>query len=68
VLVAGEPKFPLRWTNDPLAVGGYDLNAMSSYERNLVQFFEKVLLTNIHELLNREGDITRLKAYLRECL
>jgi hypothetical protein len=68
VLVAGVPKFPLRWTSDPLAVGGYDINAMSSYERNLVQFLEKVPLTNIHELLNREGDITRLNAYLRECL
>jgi hypothetical protein len=68
VLVAGVPKFPLRWTSHPLAVGGYDINAMSSYERNLVQFLEKVPLTNIHELLNREGDITRLNAYLRECL
>jgi hypothetical protein len=67
VLLDGKPKFPLRWTNNPLAVRGYDLDAMSSYERTLVQFLEEVPLTKINELLNREGDETRLTAYLREC-
>jgi hypothetical protein len=67
VLLDGKPKFPLRWTNNPLAVGGYDLDAMSPYERILVQFLEEVPLTKIHELLNREGDEKRLTAYLREC-
>jgi hypothetical protein len=28
---------------------------------------EEAPLTNIHELLNREGDLVRLNAYLREC-
>jgi hypothetical protein len=68
VLVAGQPKFPLRWTGDLLAVKGYDRDEMSSYEWWLVQFLEKVPLTNIHELLNREGDVVRLEACLRECL
>jgi hypothetical protein len=68
VLVNGEPKFPLRWTSAPLAVKGYDLDAMSPYEHELTQFLEKVPLTNIHDLLNREGDVVRMAAYLRECL
>jgi hypothetical protein len=67
VMVAGKPKFPLRWTKNPLAVGGYNLDEMSPYERRLVQFLEKVPLTNIHDLLNREGDVVRMEAYLREC-
>jgi hypothetical protein len=67
-MMAGNPKFPLRWTKDPLAVKGYDLNKMSPYEQKLVQFLETVPLTNIHELLNREGDAVRLAAYLCECL
>jgi hypothetical protein len=68
ILVGGEPKFPLRWTNTPLAVRGYDLDEMSPYEFMLAHFLEKVPLTNIHDLLNREGDVVRLTAYLRECL
>jgi hypothetical protein len=68
VLVNGVPKFPLRWTNAPLAVKGYDLDVMSSYERKLMYFLEEAPLTNIHELLNREGDVVRFNAYLRECL
>jgi hypothetical protein len=67
VLVNGEPKFPLRWTSAPLAVRGYDVDAMSPYEYELTQFLEKVPLTNIHDLLNREGDVVRMAAYLREC-
>jgi hypothetical protein len=65
VMEAGKPKFPLRWTKNLLAVRGYDLDKMSPYERRLVQFLEKVPLTNIHELLNREGDVVHLEAYLR---
>jgi hypothetical protein len=68
VLVNGEPKFPLRWTSTPLAVRGYDLDEMSPYEHKLTQFLEKVPLTNIHDLLNSEGDVVRMAAYLRECL
>jgi hypothetical protein len=67
VLVNGVPKFPLRWTSTPLAVKGYDRDAMSPYERALVDFLEEAPLLNIHELLNREGDVVRLNAYLREC-
>jgi hypothetical protein len=65
--VNGEPKFPLRWTGAPLGVKGYDLDVMSPYEYELAQFLEKVPLTNIHDLLNREGDVVRMAAYLREC-
>lgn len=67
VLVNGVPKFPLRWTSTPLAVKGYVREAMSPYERALVDFLEEAPLLNIHELLNREGDMVRLNAYLREC-
>jgi hypothetical protein len=68
VLVNGVPKFPLRWTSAPLALKGYDLDVMSPYERKLMHLLEEAPLTNIHELLNREGDVVRLNAYLRECL
>jgi hypothetical protein len=67
VLVDGVSKFPLRWTSTPLAVKGYDRDAMSPYKRKLVHFLEEAPLTNIHELLNREGDVVRLNDYLREC-
>lgn len=67
VLVDGKPKFPLRWTSDPVAVKGFDYDKMSSYEQALVCFLEKFSLLNIHELLDREGDCKRLDGFLREC-
>lgn len=66
VLVDGKPKFPLRWTSDPLAVKGYEYSKMSPYEQALVSFLKKFSLLNIHELLDREGDCKRLDAFLRE--
>ena len=68
IMVDGKPKFPLRWSNNPLAVMGYDFAKMSPYEQSLVCFLEKFPLINIHELLDREGDAKRMDAYMREWL
>jgi len=68
VLVAGKPKFPLRWTSKPLAVMGYDFSKMMPYEKTLVCYLEKFPLMDIHELLNREGDVKCMDAYMRECI
>jgi len=66
VLVDGKPKFLLRWADAPLAVMGYDFAKMRPYERCLVCFLEKFPLINIHELLDREGDIKSMDAYMCE--
>jgi hypothetical protein len=39
---------------------------MTPYEQSLVCFLEKFPLINIHELLDREGDVRSMDAYLRE--
>jgi len=67
VLIDGNPKFPLQWTQTPLAVMGCDFAKMSPYKQCLVCFLEKFPLINIHELLNREGDVESMDAYFREC-
>jgi hypothetical protein len=68
ILVDGKPKFPLRWTHNPVAVMGYDFSKMSPYEQGVVHLLAKFPLINIHELLDREGDAVIMVAYLRECL
>jgi len=47
---------------------GYDFSKMKPYEQVVMCFLEKMLIMDIHELLDREGDSKSLKAYLRECL
>ena len=63
----GEPKFPLSWTYTPAAVMGFDFDKMTKYDQGVVCFLEKILLSDIHELLDKEGDADDLDAYLREC-
>jgi len=66
VMVEGKPKFPLCWTSALIVVIGYDFNKMTPYEQGMVCFLEKLLLMDIHELLDREGDSKSLEACLRE--
>lgn len=68
MLVEGEPKFPLSWTFSPAAVMGYGFDKMSPYEQGVVCFLDKMFLTDIRKLLDKEGDPKDLDAYLRECL
>lgn len=63
----GEPKFPLCWTQNPLAMMGFKFEKMTPYKKGVVCFLEKFPLMDIYELLNREGDTKSLEAYLREC-
>lgn len=63
----GEPKFPLSWIYAPFAVMGYEIDKMTKYEQGVVRFLEKMLLSDIHKLLDKEGDADDLDAYLREC-
>jgi len=67
VLIDGEPKFPLSWTPAPAAEMGFDFDKMTPYEQGVVCFLEKMLLSDIHKLLNKEGDPDDLDAYLCEC-
>jgi hypothetical protein len=67
-MVDGETKFPLCWTRNPLAVMGFNVEKMMPYEKGMVCFLEKFPLMDIHELLDREGDVKNLEAYLCECL
>ena len=62
-----EPKFPLSWTYTPAAVMGYDFDKMTKYEHDFVCFLEKMLLSNIHKLLDKERGVDDLDAYLSEC-
>ncbi len=66
-----KPKFPLCWTSNPVAVGGYDFEKMSSYEQALVCFLENFSLINIDKLLvfdmDGDGDRKCMDAYLGEC-
>ena len=50
-----------------MTVMGYDFNKLTPYEKGMVCFLEKFPLINIHDLLNREGDVKSLKDYLCEC-
>jgi len=47
---------------------GYDFNKKTPYDQDMVCFLEKLLLMDIHEILNKEGDSKSLEVYLRECL
>lgn len=66
VKVDGVAKFPLRWTTSPASITGYDYSKMSAYERDLVSYLEKMLPTNIAQLLNKEPDRAGLESYLCE--
>jgi len=68
ILVEGKPKFPLSWTFDPAAVMSYDFKRMTPYEQGVLCFLEKMTYSDIHQLLEKEGDLLDLDAYLRECL
>lgn len=67
VLVEGVPKFPLSWTTTPAAIMLYDFDKMTPYEKGIICFLEKLLLSDIHKLLDKEGDQDDLSAYLCEC-
>ena len=64
--VNGELRFPLSWTNSPQSVYGYDYQKMSPYERDVVGFLDRMSLTDICTLLNKETDSEDLELYLRE--
>lgn len=65
--VAGEVRFPLGWTANPLAVSGYHYQKMTPYEQGVVGFLDRMGRTDIRKLLNKEGDTEDLELYLREC-
>ncbi|KEH16385.1 hypothetical protein MTR_0202s0040 [Medicago truncatula] len=62
--VAGEVKFPLGWTANPVAVSGYEYKKMSPYEQDVVGFLDRMLHTDLRKLLNKEGDSEDLELYL----
>ncbi|AES70118.2 hypothetical protein MTR_3g048220 [Medicago truncatula] len=62
--VAGEVKFPLGWTANPLAVSGYHYLKMTPYEQGVVGFLDRMRHTDIRKLLNKEGDSEDLELYL----
>jgi len=64
--VDGELRFPLSWTSSPQSVCGYDYNKMTPYERDVVGFLDRMKLTDIRTLLNKETDLEDLELYLRE--
>jgi len=64
--VNGELRFPLSWTSSPQSVCGYDTEKMSPYERGVVGFLDRMSLTNICTLLNKETDSEDLELYLLE--
>jgi len=66
--VDGELRFPLSWTSSPQSICGYDYNKMTPYERDVVSFLDRMKLTDIRTLLNKETDSKDLKLYLREYL
>ena len=66
--VNGELRFPLSWTSSPQPVCGYDYNKMTPYERDVVGFLDRMKLTDIRTLLNKETDSEDLELYLREYL
>jgi hypothetical protein len=57
----------LSWTPAPATVTGYDFDKMTPYKQDVVCFLDKMLLSNIRKLLDKEGDPDDLDAYLREC-
>jgi hypothetical protein len=46
---------------------GYEFDKMTPYEQGMVYFLDKMLLSDIHKLLDKEGDPKDLDAYLRKC-
>ena len=64
--VDGDLQFPLSWTSSPRAIGGYDYKKMSAYEQGVVGFLDRMKLTDIRVLLNKETDSEDLELYLRE--
>lgn len=45
---------------------GFDFDKMTPYEQGMVGFLERMLLMDIHGLLNKKGDPMSLELYLRE--
>lgn len=68
VKVDGVLRFPLCWTSVPVYVVGFDFDKMMPYEHGVVGFLERMLLMDIHELLNRESDPESIEMYLHEYL
>ena len=64
--VNGKLRFPLSWTSSPQPVCGYDTEKMSPYERGVVGFLDRMSLTDIRTVLNKEPDSEDLELYLRE--
>jgi len=64
--IDGDLKFPLSWTSSPWGIGGYDYKKMSAYKQGVVGFLDRMKLTDIHILLNKETDSEDLELYLRE--
>jgi len=64
--IDGDLQFPLSWTSSPRAIGGYDYKKMSAYEQGVVGFLDRMKLTDIRILLNKETDSEDLELYLRE--
>jgi hypothetical protein len=62
----GVLRFSLCWTSAPISVMGFDFDKMTPYEHGTVDFLERMLLIDIHELLNKWGDPNSLELYLRE--
>lgn len=63
----GAIKFPLYWTSEPASISGFDFDRLSEYEKDVVLFLEKMMVCNIKYLMDHEGDVMGLDAYLREC-
>ncbi|KEH25779.1 hypothetical protein MTR_6g034305 [Medicago truncatula] len=62
--IAGEVRFPLGWTANPLAVSGHHYQKMTPYEQDELGFLDRMGRTDIRKLLNKEGDTEDLELYL----
>ena len=64
--IDGDLQFPLSWTSSPRAIDDYDYKKMSTYEQGVVGFLDRMKLTDIRILLNKETNSEDLELYLRE--
>ena len=54
----GECKFPLYWLSDPTSAAEYEFGKMNKYKRDVIFFLERMLGSNIEELLNKDGNVS----------
>jgi len=59
-------KFPLSWTSSPREIGGYNHKKMPPYEQGVIGFLDRMSLTDIRTLLDKETNSEDLKLYIRE--